>query len=74
MWQAQKEQEMGEDSMVVALWHRKTNVGPLLKPVTLKITFSPSFSVERVATGEYKTWPQSCRWRSGWRPHSEMAR
>ena len=46
---------MGEDSMVVALWHRKTNVGPLLKPVTLKITFSPSFSVERVATGEYKT-------------------
>ena len=55
VWQAQKEQEMGEDSMVVALWHRKTNVGPLLKPVTLKITFSPSFSVERVATGEYKT-------------------
>ena len=54
-WQAQKEQEMGEDSMVVALWHRKTNVGPLLKPVTLKITFSPSFSVERVAPGEYKT-------------------
>ena len=37
VWQAQKEQEMGEDSMVVALWHRKTNVGPLLKPVTLKI-------------------------------------
>ena len=55
VWQAQKEQEMGEDSMVVALWHRKTNVGPLLKPVTLKITFSPSFSVERVAAGEYKT-------------------
>ena len=46
---------MGEDSMVVALWHRKTNVGPLLKPVTLKITFSPSFSVERVSPAEYRT-------------------
>ena len=55
VWQAQKEQEMGEDSMVVALWHRKTNVGPLLKPVTLKITFTPSFSVERVSPAEYQT-------------------
>ena len=52
VWQAQKDQELGEDSMVVALWHRKTNVGPLLKPVSLKITFSPSFSVERVPTVE----------------------
>ena len=52
VWQAQKDQELGEDSMVVALWHRKTNVGPLLKPVSLKITFSPSFSVERVPTAE----------------------
>lgn len=52
VWQAHKEQELGEDSMVVALRHRKTNVGPLLKPVSLKITFSPSFSVERVPTVE----------------------
>ena len=52
VWQAQKEQELGEDSMVVSLWHRKTNVGPLLKPVSLKMAFSPSFSVERVATVE----------------------
>ena len=52
VWQAQKEQQADDDSIVVALWHRKTNVGPLLKPVSLKITFSPSFSVERVATVE----------------------
>ncbi len=52
VWQAEKEQDVGEDSIVVALRHRKTNVGPLLKPVSLKITFSPSFSVERVATVE----------------------
>ena len=55
VWQVQKEQEVGEDSMVVALWHRKTNVGPLLKPVTLKITFAPRFSVERVSPSEYHT-------------------
>ena len=30
-------------------------VGPLLKPVTLKITFAPRFSVERVSPEEYKT-------------------
>ena len=54
VWQAQKQQEMGEDSIVVALWHRKTNVGPLQKPVTLKITFSPRFSVERVSAGDYQ--------------------
>ena len=50
VWQAQKEQQAGKDSIVVALWHRKTNVGPLLKPVSLKITFSPSFSVELAPT------------------------
>ena len=55
VWQAQKEQEMGEDSIVVALWRRKTKVGPLLKPVTLKITFSPRFSVEKVSPAEYRT-------------------
>ena len=52
VWQAQKEQDPGDDSIVVSLKHRKTNVGPLLKPVSLKMTFSPSFSVERVATVE----------------------
>lgn len=52
VWQVQKEQEAGDDSMVVALWHRKTNVGPLLKPVSLRITFSPSFSVEMGPTVE----------------------
>ena len=40
--------------MVAALWRRKTNVGPLLKSVTLKITFSPRFSVERVSAGDYR--------------------
>ena len=55
VWQAQKEQGMGDDSIAVTLWHRKTNVGPLLRPVSLKITFAPTFSVERVAAGEYKT-------------------
>ena len=55
VWQAQKEQEADDSSIVVTLWHRKTNVGPLLKPVSLRITFSPSFSVERVATGDYQT-------------------
>ena len=39
---------------MVALWRRKTNVGPLLKPVTLKVTFSPRFSVERMSAGGYR--------------------
>ena len=52
VWQARKEQEIGEDSIVVTLWHRKTNVGALLAPVTLRITFAPRFSVERVSTAE----------------------
>ena len=39
---------------MVALWRRKTNVGPLQKPVTLKITFSRRFSVERVSAGDYR--------------------
>ena len=55
VWQAEKKQELGEDSMVVALRHRKTNVGPLLKPVSLKLSFSPSFKVERVSSDEYQT-------------------
>ena len=54
VWQAEKKQELGEDSMVVALRHRKTNVGPLLKPVSLKLSFSPSFKVERVSSDEYQ--------------------
>ena len=45
----------GVGKSMVALWRRKTNVGPLLKPVTLKITFAPSFSVEKVSPGEYRT-------------------
>ena len=52
VWQARKEQEVGEDSIVVTLWHRKTNVGALLAPVTLRITFAPRFSVERVSAAE----------------------
>ena len=42
----------GVGKSMVALWHRKTNVGPLLKPVSLKITFSPTFSVELAPTVE----------------------
>ena len=53
VWQARKEQEVGDDSIVVTLWHRKTNVGALLAPVTLGITFAPRFSVERVSEAEH---------------------
>jgi len=40
VWESKRAQGMGADSIEFALWHRKVNSGPLLKPLAYQINFA----------------------------------
>jgi hypothetical protein len=45
-WELKRVQEAGEAVIQVGLYHRKTNLGPLLRPLGLRIAFDDSIRIE----------------------------
>jgi hypothetical protein len=40
LWQVKKAQRMGADDLDFSIWHRKTNLGKLMRPIAYRISFT----------------------------------